>query len=587
MTGRHGLSAAVVTVALLIGGCASLPESSSPQAIGTVAREPVSTAVPAPTPGREPDLLLRDFVSAGTDPTDRHAAARRFLTPDGAARWDDTASTSIVDKIDVLADTRSGDRASYVLRANRVGELDPGGVYRAVDGTMETIVRLVRTDGEWRIDDPPAGVVLDRGQFFKAYQRKAVYFLDPTGATVVPDPRWIAAAPQDTAESLVEMLIAGPRAALAGAVSNRLAGVRLVGPITKADGRSGAAGIGFGGLRIEFTGTDPLGPAGREQLAAQVVWTLANADIAGPYFLSGDGAPLDDGVPDGWTTADVAALNPAPPTATQVGLHALRDGALVRVSGAGVVPMPGYFGSATGLRSIALSPDGRVAAAVAGTPRPAPEPSVTLMIGGVEGFATPVLTGATLSRPSWEFGEEAVWTVLDGSTVIRATRVPGGDLAAQLVDSSALTPLGSSITELRLSRDGVRAALVVDGKVYVATVLKRGDGDFALTRPRPVALGLGSPAVTLDWSTGDTIVVARAASDIPVVSVTVDGSRMDALPSRNLTPPVTSVDATSATAYVADARAVFQLNAGDPVGDRFWREVPGLAGARAVPVLPG
>ena len=62
---------------------------------------------------------------------------------------------------------------------------------------------------------------------------------------------------------------------------------------------------------------------------------------------------------------------------------------------------------------------------------------------------------------------------------------------------------------------------------------------------------------------------------------------MDALPSRNLTPPVTAVDASPSTTFVADTRAVFQLNSTDPAGDRYWREVPGLTGVKAVPVLPG
>jgi hypothetical protein len=69
--------------------------------------------------------------------------------------------------------------------------------------------------------------------------------------------------------------------------------------------------------------------------------------------------------------------------------------------------------------------------------------------------------------------------------------------------------------------------------------------------------------------------------------VAVDGSRFDTLPGRNLTAPVSSVDASAMIEYVADARAVFQLNNSDPETDRYWREVPGLSGRRAVPVLPG
>lgn len=576
-----------LVAALLLGGCASVPSSSTPQAIGTIDREPANSAVPEPTPGREPDLLLRDFFAASTDPADRHAAARQFLTADADATWDDSASTSIVDKVDVLPESRSGDTASYTIRANRVGELEEGGVYRAVEGTFEATVELVRTGGEWRIDELPSGVLLDRPQFLRTYQRKALYFLDPTGTTTVPDLRWIAAPPQDMAATLMRMLIDGPKPALASAVSNQLSDVTLEEPITKADGRSVGVGIGFGGLRIEFSGTAPLDVVSRDRMAAQVVWTLANADIPGPYVLMGDGKPLDDRYVNGWTTADVSSTNPASSAENAVGLHALRDGALVRVTDDQIVPLPGYFGSGPGLRSIALSRDGGLAAGVTSTPRQGQDQVASLMVGPVDGLATPVVEGATLSRPTWALDDSAVWTVVDGSKVVRAARQPGGELVAQPVDTADIAGLGTNITELRLSRDGVRAAAIIDGKVYVMTVDGSANGTYRLTGALPVAVGLGSPAVALDWTTGDAIVVSRAASDIPVVTVSVDGSRMDALPSRNLTPPVVSVDASPTMTFVADSRAVFQLNSNDPVGDRYWREVPGLTGVKATPVLPG
>ncbi|MFF0816526.1 MtrAB system accessory lipoprotein LpqB [Rhodococcus sp. NPDC003318] len=585
---RGAVAGALAVVALLIGGCASVPSSSTPQAIGTIEREPVNSAVPEPTPGREPDLLLRDFFAASTDPTDRHAAARQFLTADENATWDDSASTSIVDKVDVLPESRSGDTASYTIRANRVGELDAGGVYRAVEGTFEETVELVRSGGEWRIDELPPGVLLDRPQFLRTYQRKALYFLDPTGTTTVPDLRWIAAPPQDMAETLMRMLVAGPKPALASAVSNQLADVTLDEPITKADGRSVGVGIGFGGLRIEFSGTGTLDVVSRDRMAAQIVWTLANADIPGPYVLMGDGKPLDDRYVNGWTTADVSSTNPAVSAENEVGLHALRDGALVRVTDDQITALPGYFGSGPGLRSIALSRDGSLAAGVATTQRPGQSDQVaSLMVGPVEGLATSVVEGGTLTRPTWAFDDSAVWTVVDGSKVVRAARAPSGELVAQPVDTAEIAGLGTNITEFRLSRDGVRAAAIIDGKVYVTTVQSRDDGTYRLVGALPVAVGLGSPAVGLDWSTGDAIVVSRAASDIPVVTVSVDGSRMDALPSRNLTPPVVSVDASPTMTFVADSRAVFQLNGNDPLGDRYWREVPGLTGVKAIPVLPG
>ncbi|MFC4602501.1 MtrAB system accessory lipoprotein LpqB [Rhodococcus kronopolitis] len=584
---RVALAAAGLATAVLAGGCASLPESSSPMAIGTITRDPVTVSVPVPEPGREPDSMLRDFFAASTDPTDAHLAARQFLTPAAAERWDDAASTTVVDKVDVLQESRTGDEASYAVRANRVGQLDDGGQYQTAEGTFEAKFRMTRVGGEWRIDDLPPGVIMDRPQFLKTYKREALYFLDPTGNTVVPDLRWVSATAEEMPGRLVDLLIAGPKPGLSGAVRNVAGNLSVPGPITKADGRNVGVGVGFGGVRIDFLGAEELSPEDRALLASQVVWTLAAAEISGPYVLTLNGRPLDDRHVDGWSTADVSTTDPRVAANSSVGLHALAGGSLVAVTDTGVSAVPGYFGSASVLRSIALSRDGKLAAAVAATGRSAPEQGNVLMIGPTDGTGTPALEAGSLTRPTWSSFEPTAWTVADGVRVVRVTLDGSGQPVVSPVDTRALAPLGETMTELRLSSDGARAAVIVDGKVYVVSVVQGEDGTYALTSPRPVATGLGSPALSLDWSSGDTIVVARAASEIPVVSVSVDGSRMDALPSRNLSPPVSSVDASANSAFVADSRAVFQLNNNDPAGDRYWREVPALAGVKAIPVLPG
>lgn len=591
---RARISPAAVVVAVLsilglVSGCAALPDSSSPQAIGTLDRAPVTTEVAEPVPGREPDLLLRDFLQASTDPTNRHLAARQFLTSGMSQRWDDAASATIVDKVDVLVEERDGDSATYVVRANMVGHLEEGGLYRADEGDFEAKFSLVRTDGEWRIDQMPSGVIMDRPRFLNSYQRRSLYFLDPSGSAIVPDPRWISGGAEQTASQLIGLLVEGPKPALASAVRNLLEDVKVVGSVTKADGRTTDVGVGLGGIRIDFQGISAMGRQDRELLAAQVIWTLATADISGPYVLLADGQPLDERFPNGWTTADVASMNPLATSSATIGLHALLGGGLVSVAETGVTPVRGFFGEARDLQSVALSLDGELVAAVEETGKPAPEPAAQLMIGAYnDGNAEPAVDGESITRPSWVPNNNSVWAVVNGTAVVRAVREPGtGRVTVVGVEAGAIRGLGSRITELRLSRDGVRAGLIVDGRVFVATVTPTTSGQYALTSPREIGFGLGGPALALDWSTADTIVVSRAASDVPVVQIAVDGSRIDALPSRNLTPPVVAVEASTASEFVADSRAVFQLNNRDPAADRFWREVPGLAGLEAIPVLPG
>nr|WP_232320493.1 MtrAB system accessory lipoprotein LpqB [Rhodococcus sp. WMMA185] len=586
---RSALAAAAIAVLLVVSGCASLPDASTPQAIGTVNTDPPGSSVVAPAPGRAPDLLLRDFFEAITDPSDQHLAARQFLTPTEAESWDDAGSVTVVDKIDVLPEERTADRATYTIRANKVGQLEPGGQYVAMDGSFQTEISLSRDDGEWRISELPDGVILDRAKFLNSYQRKSLYFLDPSETMVVPDPRWVWAPQDRMALQLVDLLIDGPKGALSSAVRNELGGdVSVVGQIMKADGRSVHVGLNLGGIRIDFAGLGAKDELAKQLFAAQVIWTLANAGISGPYVLLADGQPLDNRYPNGWTTADVASMNPFATSSAAVGLHALREGSMVSVAGGGVTPVPGYFGSTGNMRSLALSQDGRMVAAVADTGLDEPEPTSALMVGTYGEGAAMVLEGDAITRPTWAPGGSAIWAVVNGDKVIRVLRDPAtGRTSVVDVDAGAIRALGSTITELRLSRDGVRAALIVDGKVYLAIVTQLPNGEYSLTNPHAVANGLGSPAVSLDWSTSDTIVVARSASEMPVVQVAVDGSRLDALPSRNLTTPVVAVDASTTTEFVADARAVFQLNNNDPAGDRYWREVPGLTGVKAIPIQPG
>lgn len=589
MTRCRVIASGVLLVIALVTGCASLPESSSPQAIGSLTAGAAPTTPPPPAAGREPDLLLRDFVTASASSANRHQAARQFLTSAASSSWDDGAKTVIADKIDLLTGPRTDTEAQFTLRSNTVGLLAPGGDYQAGAGTVDSNIRMVQVDGEWRIDELPPGVVVDRSQFFSAYQRKSLFFVDPLGAALVPDVRWVSGGADQMANQLVQLLIDGPKPTLAPAVSNELTrDVGIRGPITKADGRTTQVGIGAGGVKIDFGGLQAVDAKNRELLAAQVVWTLASADISGPYVLLADGQPIDTDKPDGWTTADVGALDPLASPETDVGLHALVDGRLVSVEESGTTPVPGYFGTVRNLRSAALSTDGTLVAGVADTGRPAPEPSSALMIGGYDSGAFPVAEGQSITRPTWGVDNNAAWAVIDGTNVIRASRDPAnGQVSVLPVDAGAVTALGSRITDLRLSRDGVRAAMIVDGLVYVATVVRQANGTYSLVSPKAVANGLGSDALALDWSTGDAVVVVRIATDVPVVQVTTDGSRLDALPSRNLTAPVLSVDASTTTEFVADSRAVFQLNNNDPAGDRYWREVSGLAGVKATPVLPG
>ena len=103
-------------VVLTLAGCAGVPSSSAPQAIGTMDR-PAPPSLPKPTPGMDPDVLLREFLKATADPANRHLAARQFLTESASSGWDDAGSALLIDRV-VFVETRSA-RTGFGEHAGR------------------------------------------------------------------------------------------------------------------------------------------------------------------------------------------------------------------------------------------------------------------------------------------------------------------------------------------------------------------------------------------------------------------------------------------------------------------------------------
>ena len=582
------LLAAIWLLAVVLAGCAGVPSSSAPQAIGTVDR-PAPPSLPKPTPGMDPDVLLREFLKATADPANRHLAARQFLTESASRAWDDAGSALLIDNV-VFVETRGPDRVSVNMRADILGSLSDVGVFETGEGALPDPgpIQLVKTPGGWRIDSLPNGVFLDWQQFQATYKRNTLYFAEPTGKTVVPDPRYVAVSdPDQLATELVSKLIAGPRPEMANTVRNLLGPpLKLRGPVTRADGGKTGVGRGYGGARIDLENLATTDPHSRQLLAAQIIWTLSRAGINGPYAINADGAALDDRFADGWKTSDVAATDPGAADGAAAGLHALIGGSLVSLDGQRAPSVPGSFGQMPNQTAASLSRTGQQAASIVTLRQGAPDAASSLWVGPLGGNATQAMDGRSLSRPTWSL-DDAIWVIVDGNNVVRAIQDASGQPARIPVDSTAVsTRFPGVITELQLSRDGTRAAMVIEGQVILAGVEQTPGGGYALIYPRRLGFGLGNTAVSLSWRTGDDIVVSRTDPQHPVSYVNLDGVNSDG-PSRNLLMPATVVAANPSTVYVADERGVVQLSGAAAVDDPAWAEVRPLMVPGALPVLPG
>ena len=564
---------AVLSVAILVSSCASLPNSSEPQSLKRL-DNPSSQQDSGPISGREPDLLLRDFYANSANPLKQYAQARNYLTPDANNQWKPGPETVIIDRIGMSRNSTAGaDHVSYTVTGTIVGTLGEGGAYNPRNEDYHAVVTLERRDGEWRIAELPNQAIIERTELRNRYIPRDLYFFDPTGNTLVPDRRWMFAGTNTQDTALISLLLAGPSPTLAPGVMDEL-------PNSAAYTRTNN-GV------YELTGLSSLSEAARRRLAAQLTWTLALAEISEPFSFSIDGDLVrNDRNNPKLSVNDFPEYNPSASGTSAGVLYALTNGKASSISDGNVVAVPGFLGTNGGIESmdVASLNHTNVAASVVTTNAEGDKKS-QLYMGPVDGDSTKILTAATLTKPTFEANSQAVWTVMDGNKVMRVAQSSSSSSISQTeVDTSELGENHGDISVLRLSPTGVQAAFIVDGRVYVATVARPTAGDRKLTNVRELVPAIGDSAITLEWSVNSTLLVGTVSTDTPVWRAEVDGSSAIPLSSGNIVAPVVAVSSNSSTVFITDSRAALQLSTSG--NSTYWREVPGLEGARSITIVP-
>lgn len=562
------LVAALSVFALVIGGCSSLPRDSEPAALRSFTPSESGGDDQGPTPDQEPDLLLRDFFSASARPKLDYQAARDYLAPGLAEQWDPKDDMVVVDRIDINTQAGASDEErTFDVRGNVLGRLDRDGAYNPDDGRYEASVTLRRQDdGQWRITGLPTGAVFERAELRNCFEPNRLFFFDPSGEVLVGDRRWVHESDQAIDSALINLLIRGP--------SQRL------GPGVRFEWPEGAEYVGSDEGTYQFSGLDVLSTEMRIAFAAQLVWTLAEANVPGPYRFETDGVPLAEGYTT-LSTDDFPALNPELAASAVSPFYALADGNVLKVSAAGAQPVDGELGEFHDVASADI--DGEDFAAVVRRRGDRQE----LWAGGADAPWNLALTGETLTRPSVEDNSTGVWSVVDGRRVVRLERpATSGEAAATEVKSRELEELDGDISVLRLSQTGVRVALIIDGQVYLGIVAVDEHDERSIVNLTELgSQQLKGTAVALDWQTDGSLIVGTSSADSPLWRVEQDGSSVAALPSGNVTAPVVAVASGATMMYLTDAIAIRQLPTNATTDTSFWREVPGLQGVRSAPVI--
>jgi Lipoprotein LpqB beta-propeller domain/Sporulation and spore germination len=464
----RGLAAPAVAVLALLAGCSTVPTSSATVEITQVA-DPSDNSIGieplTPEEGATPEEVVRGFISASASVVRNHPVARQYLGADAATSWSDSDGVTVISQDFAAVLTQPG---VVEVTGTQVGTVDQRGVFSVGTGQLYRQAFTLSDDsGEWRITDPPDGLLLLQPDFARTYDAVNAYFLDPTGTRVVPDPRYLVTGGAQP-NVLVQRLIDGASPSLAAGVANALAGAEL---------RSTVSVVGSVAT-VDLTWPPDVSDATLTAASQQLTWSLEQESLGlQSVVVLRDGQPLGlPGVPERQSTDDWAALDPDTAPAGAVG-HYLDAGGLRLATDGSAAPGPagaGTYGLVSGAISVDISTSQLgLTAGVSTTVSPSGEPA-TLWAGAYGGDLAPVLSGDSFTEPTTSGTRPEVWTVRNGSEVVR---LPSNG-QAQTVSATTLPGLGRA-TSFQLSPDGVRAAVVVQGvdggQLFVGTVVRDED----------------------------------------------------------------------------------------------------------------
>lgn len=562
--------------AVLLAGCASMPDSGDLRGVESTPRQDAQVRVFAmpPSKGASPTQIMQGFLEALTSDDPDYRTARQYLTAEAADAWQPELSTTVLaDGPDARPDSpgreESGE-ASFTLTGEKVATVDAQQAYASATGPYNKLVHLTQDakSGQWRIDGVPQGVVMGKSDFQRNYMSVSKYYFASNtvgGAAdgppmAVADPVYVRSHVEPTTQ-MVRSLLSGPTAWLDPAVRSSFpAGVALhedAGPLTADD---------EGKLTVPLN--DKAAGTGTKQckeMAAQLLFTLRNLSPAvDEVELRADGKQLCSLAQEVTeTVADRGSLN-SPDYLYFVD----KEHRLVRILAGNKAtqphPVPGALGEVeTSLRSVAVSRDERTAAGVA-------LDGSSLYVGSIVpggSLGEPVLSSRgkseadRLTAPSWD-AQGGLWVADRDPADPRLFLLEEGEGEPLEVRTPGLD---GRIQAVRVAADGVRIALVVakgDRRSLMIGRIERGGtngkegpaGPAEKTGARPTVTVLQMRPATpelekvtaMSW-TGDSrlVVVGREEGGVEQMRyVEVDGS----IPEVPQPAALTGVEAVTASA---------------------------------------
>jgi Lipoprotein LpqB beta-propeller domain/Sporulation and spore germination len=468
---RRRLAIIVMLLAsvLLTAGCGSVPTSGPIEVVeGQQTRgcpSCVNVEVLPPDPNDKPRQIVEGFLRATSYYQPNYTVAKEFLTPMAADNWRPDAGVKIY-----RATVKSTGTNTVNLKGTQVGSMGRDRTYTVNHGQMDYNFVLSDENGQWRIDNPPPGLLVSEVSFKFFYQSYDLYFVG-NNRSLVPDPIYLPALsnPANVASALIKALLNGPSKWLKPAVlTTPPPNTTLsVDSVTITDG---IAEVPLGESILT------LPDAQRSLLAAQIAFTLKQVAGVKGVVIKVNQQPYR--VPGADPNSQVISIDAIPreldpiPSVAGEQAYAVRKGAVEQVTPSTDSPtsnpVPGPLGRNP-------YPINAVAVSVTNTDLAVTTNSrTTLRRAAMMPGGPPIdlLSGATeLLRPQFSrYGE--IWEVGKQGGRQRMWMFTPDNKPHEI------TPPAQNITAFRISPDGSRMALVrrtADGSEFGLARIIRSD----------------------------------------------------------------------------------------------------------------
>jgi hypothetical protein len=528
------LLAGTLATALLVAGCATVPTKGPIRNSSQDAPAPglggIGVEARPPRPNAAPQQLVNGLVEAMSD-SSAFDVARKYMTPEAGDAWKPESKILVYDQGAGSGIAKEAD-GKFHLSAPLIATIDGRGSWSpAAPGTLlDFAFDLTKVADQWRVANAPPGVFLGSNQLVPRLTPCALYFFNPTKHLLVPDPVYLPRnlTSGQAATQLIQELLKGPTSRLGNSVvSNAPPGTTVDVSVPV---ESGVATVALSGTASSLTD-----PTDREQLAAQITWTLQ--PITTRVRITVEGAPLLPDRPDELSYTNFGQYDPAVPGGQLKNLYGVRDGKVQRIEGQDdgqtieaktLVDSPLNLYRAQSF-AVNLRADTGAVVTTGKSGRP------LVVVGKLdttknEQSAALIEADGEVLRPSFD-GEDNLWILdrADSAKPRLRVRAPDGKVSTVQTKFGANSPV-----VLRMAPDGVRALLVMERRgvnsVMTATV-GGSDGKLALGRFMPLQLPLVD-ITDASWNNPGILVAGKSPKrdGARPWQVNVDGSQPQVIP---------------------------------------------------------